>query len=61
MGVFQSSANAEELRVRLTANGIPAYTETRVHVGPFKDRAEAERMREKLKAMGMPGLIQPAP
>ena len=58
LGVFSSTANAEELRAKLELNGIPSQIEARVQVGPFKDRQETERMREKLKQLGMePGLV----
>jgi DedD protein len=51
-GIFAQSANAEEFRRKLAAEGYPAYVETRVHVGPYPSRKEAERVREKLKAQG---------
>jgi len=53
MGVFSSTANAEELRAKLELNGIPSQIEARVQVGPFHTRLEAERMRDKLKQLGM--------
>ncbi|MBK6676424.1 MAG: SPOR domain-containing protein [Rhodocyclaceae bacterium] len=58
MGVFNNLANAEELKTRLEAAGVPAHIEARVQVGPFASRREAEQAREKLKLLGMaPGLI----
>ncbi len=58
MGVFNNLANAEELKARLEAAGVPAHIEARVQVGPFASRREAEQAREKLKSLGMePGLI----
>lgn len=51
-GIFAQSANAEEFRRKLIADGYPAYIETRVHVGPYPNRKEAERVREKLKGEG---------
>lgn len=58
MGVFNSLANAEELKARLEEAGIPAHIEARVQVGPFASRREAEQAKEKLKSLGMePGLI----
>ena len=58
MGVFNNLANAEELKTRLEAAGVPAHIEARVQVGPFASRGEAEQAREKLKLLGMaPGLI----
>lgn len=57
-GVFNNIANAEELRARIEAAGIPARIEARVQVGPFAGRQEAEQAREKLKSLGLdPGLI----
>lgn len=53
MGVFNSTANAEELRAKLELNGIPSQIEARVQVGPFRSRLEAEQMRDKLKQLGM--------
>lgn len=53
LGVFNNTANAEELRAKLELNGIPSQIEARVQVGPFKTRQEAEAAREKLKALGM--------
>lgn len=58
LGVFSSTANAEELRAKLELNGIPSQIEARVQVGPFKSRMEAEQVREKLRALGIePGLV----
>lgn len=53
LGVFTSTAHAEELRAKLELNGIPAQIEARVQVGPFANRQEAEQMRAKLKKLGM--------
>ena len=53
MGVFNNTANAEELRAKLELNGIPSQIESRVQVGPFKSRLEAEQARDKLKHLGM--------
>ncbi len=55
LGVFTSTAHAEELRAKLELNGIPAQIESRVQVGPFATREEAEQMREKLKKLGLEG------
>jgi DedD protein len=55
LGVFSSTAHAEELRAKLELNGIPAQIESRVQVGPFASREEAEQMREKLKKLGLDG------
>lgn len=55
LGVFSSTAHAEELRAKLELNGIPAQIEARVQVGPFASREEAEQMRDKLKKLGLEG------
>lgn len=58
LGVFNNTANAEELRAKLELNGIPSQIESRVQVGPFKNRLEAEQVRNKLKQLGMePGML----
>ncbi|MDK9703851.1 MAG: SPOR domain-containing protein [Sulfuritalea sp.] len=53
MGVFSNVANAEDLRAKLMANGIPATIEARVHVGPFRTRQEVDAARAKLKELGL--------
>jgi len=53
MGVFGNMANAEELRAKLVANGIPAIIEARVSVGPFRTRQEVDAARAKLKELGL--------
>lgn len=58
-GVFSDAERAEELRAKLTLNGIPSTMEARVQVGPFKTREEAEAARQKLKALGIEGLLLP--
>jgi DedD protein len=58
-GVFSDAQHAEELRAKLTLNGIPSTLEARVQVGPFKTREEAEAARQKLKALGIDGLLLP--
>ncbi len=52
MGVFGNMANAEDLRAKLAAQGIPAMIEARVSVGPFRTRDEVDATRAKLKALG---------
>ncbi len=58
-GVFADAQRAEELRAKLTLNGIPSTMEARVQVGPFKTREEAEAAREKMKALGIDGILLP--
>lgn len=58
-GVFADAQHAEELRARLTLNGIPSTLEARVQVGPFKTREEALAAQEKLKSLGLDGVLLP--
>jgi DedD protein len=61
IGVFNSVANAEELRAKLELAGIPTQIEARVQVGPFATRQEAEQARDRLKDLGIePGLVMTA-
>ncbi len=53
LGVFNTVANAENLRAKMQSKGIPAIIEARVHIGPFASRAEAESARAKLKELGI--------
>jgi DedD protein len=53
LGVFNTVANAENLRQKMQAQGVPVVVEARVHVGPFATRAEADEARAKLKALGI--------
>ena len=55
MGVFNTLANAEDLRAKLELNGIPSTIEARVHAGPFASREEADAARVKLKELGLDG------
>ncbi len=60
VGVFSDPAHAQELVEQLNKQGIHAYVETRVHVGPFASRAEAEKAQATLKKLGITGLIGPS-
>lgn len=53
LGVFSNFSNAEELRLKLEAAGIPATVEARVRVGPFASRTEADAARVKLRSLGI--------
>jgi DedD protein len=53
VGVFANPGNAEELRAKLKAAGIPTQVETRVQVGPFNTRQEAVAAQAKLKSLGL--------
>lgn len=53
MGVFNNVSNAEDLRAKIAAAGIPSQIEARVQVGPFNSRAEAEAAQKKLVALGL--------
>lgn len=59
MGVFNSYANADALLEKLKERGVPAYTETRVLVGPFRTRQEAKKAAVTLKGLGEPAIITP--
>jgi DedD protein len=53
LGVFANAANADQLRARLTQNGIASYLETRVRLGPFSTREDALAAQERLRRLGM--------
>lgn len=53
LGVFNTVSNAEKLRQKMQAQGVPVVVEARVHVGPFATRAQADEARAKLKALGI--------
>jgi len=57
LGVFTSMENAQALYAKLKEQGIPAFLETRVVVGPFRDRLEADAAQRKLTALGISGVI----
>lgn len=52
VGVFSTPAQADALRARLMADGIPAQLETRVVVGPFNDRRDALAAQARLREKG---------
>ena len=57
LGVFTDMENAKQLQAKLTQNGIPSHSETRVQVGPFANKAEADAAKEKLKALGIGAVV----
>jgi cell division septation protein DedD len=58
LGTFAQPANAEALRARLDAQGIPAVFEARLRVGPFTTREEAQAAQARLRALGFaPGAV----
>ncbi|MEJ2792650.1 SPOR domain-containing protein [Iodobacter sp. LRB] len=57
-GVFLQAQNANKLLSQLKAAGIPAYTETRVQIGPFKDKASADAAAAKLKRLGIEPIVR---
>ena len=57
LGMFTTVENAQSLQAKLKEQGIPAFLETRVVVGPFRDRAEADAAQRKLKELGVGGVI----
>lgn len=52
VGAFVTLAQADALRARLMAEGIPAQLETRVVVGPFGTRNEAVAAQDRLRGKG---------
>jgi DedD protein len=59
MGVFNTYANADALLEKLRERGIPAYSETRVVVGPFRTKQEAKKAAIALKDLGIRGVVTP--
>lgn len=59
LGVFSNPDNAKQLLKRLDREGIRAYSETRVQVGPFRSREEAEKARLALDRLGIKAVITP--
>lgn len=59
LGVFSNPDNAKQLLQRLSREGIRAYSETRVQVGPFQSREEAEKARMTLERLGILAVIAP--
>lgn len=59
LGVFSNPDNAKQLVQRLQREGIRAYSETRVQVGPFRSREEAEKARLALDRLGIKAVITP--
>lgn len=57
LGVFGNPDNAKQLVERLNREGIRAFSETRVQVGPFSTRAEAEQTRAALQRLGLSAVI----
>jgi DedD protein len=57
LGVFTDPGNAQDLVSRLKKQGIRAYTETRVHVGPFTNREEADKAQAELRRLGISGVV----
>lgn len=57
LGMFTTVEHAQALYSRLREQGVPAFLETRVVVGPFRDRAEAQAAQHKLKEIGAAGVI----
>ncbi|MSQ59463.1 MAG: SPOR domain-containing protein [Betaproteobacteria bacterium] len=59
MGVFNTYANADSLLAKLKERGVPAYTETRVVVGPFRTKQEAKKAAATLKDLGETAIVSP--
>ena len=60
LGAFPTAEQAEVLRARLSAEGVPSHLETRVLVGPFADRRDALAAQARLREKGFtPGELLP--
>ena len=60
LGAFPTAEQAEVLRARLSAAGVPSHLETRVLVGPFADRRDALAAQARLREKGFtPGELLP--
>lgn len=60
LGAFPTVEQAEVLRARLSAEGVPSHLETRVLVGPFADRRDALAAQARLREKGFtPGELLP--
>ena len=60
LGAYPSAEQAEVLRARLSAEGVPSHLETRVLVGPFSDRRDALAAQARLREKGFtPGDLIP--
>lgn len=60
LGAFPTAEQAEVLRARLSAEGVPSHLETRVLVGPFADRRDALAAQARLREKGFtPGDLLP--
>ncbi len=57
LGVFSNPDNAKQLVERLRQQGIQAWSETRVQVGPFRTREEAQQMRAALERLGVKAVL----
>lgn len=57
VGVFSDPDHAQKLVDQLSKEGVHAYVETRVHVGPFASQTEADRAQAALKKMGITGMV----
>jgi DedD protein len=58
LGTFVRPADAEAMRARLDAQGIPTVLEARLRVGPYATREEAQAAQARLKELGFaPGAV----
>lgn len=66
LGTFSEADNARQLKARLAAKGVPAFTEhlaspggdrIRVRVGPYPSRAAAEQALSRVNALGLSGVV----
>ncbi|HEX6829074.1 MAG TPA: SPOR domain-containing protein [Burkholderiales bacterium] len=68
LDAFSNPQNAQQQKKKLSAAGIPSYTETaktpkgeltRVRVGPYSSREQAEQMRDRLAKLGVKSVVVP--
>lgn len=57
LGVFSNPENARELVDKLNKQGIRAYLEARVQIGPFQNRQEAETAQIEMRKLGYNPLV----
>jgi cell division septation protein DedD len=60
LGVFSNPDNAREMVDKLNKQGIRAFLEARVQVGPFLNRQEAEKAQAEMRKLGYSALVTTA-
>ena len=66
IGAYAKEANAQNVRTRMEATGLPSASESsdtpagrlfRVRAGPFESRSEAEKAVLRIKALDLPAIL----